>query len=219
MTYRTPNERRAQWLTIYQLSAVLLIAFVLVSLLDFVLLHALTTVNPDNGRVDRSFEGEDWYRLLRIIGFIGTWIVVSIALVLQDRDFKRAIPMILAPVLSGAAAELLKLVFSRERPVSDAIIQEGGYHFRFPFSGFIDGHNLGLPSSHAAVAFGGACMLGYFLPKLRPLLILLAIGCAYSRLMTGAHFASDVFLGAIIGWGIAKFFASGLPRPDRKFTL
>lgn len=219
MTYRTPNERRARWLTIYQFGAAFIVAFVLVSLLDFVLLHALTTINPNTGKVDRSFESEDWYSLLRIIGFIGTWVVASIALLLNDRNFRRAIPMVLVPILSGGAAELLKLVFTRERPVSDSIIQEGGYHFRFPFSGFLDGHNLGLPSSHAAVAFGGACMLGFFLPRLRPLLILLAIGCAYSRMITGAHFASDVFLGALIGWGIAKLFASGLPRPDRKFTL
>jgi membrane-associated phospholipid phosphatase len=219
MTYRSPIQQRQRWLTLYQLGAALVITFVLVSLLDFVLLQALTTVDPITNRVDRSFESKDWYTLLRNTGFVGTWIVVALAFLLNDRHTKRALPLILAPLLAGTAAELLKLIFVRERPVSDAIIQPGGYHFRFPYSGFVDGHNLGLPSSHAAVAFGGACMLSLFLPKLRPLLILLALGCAYSRMITGAHFASDVFLGAILGILIAKLFANTLPKPDQKYSL
>lgn len=223
MPYRTPKERQHRWLNFYQLAAAIIIAFVIVSLFDFILLHALTTVDPETNRVDRSFETDDWYTFLRNIGFIGTWIVIAIAFLLTDRKSKhktkRAIPTLLAPLLAGAAAELLKLIFTRERPVSDAIIQDGGYHFRFPFSGFIDGSNLGLPSSHTAVAFGGACMLAFFLPKARILLILLALGCGYSRMITGAHFASDVFLGALVGYAIAKWIASSLPRPDRKYTL
>jgi len=219
MTYKSPQQQRQRHLALYQLGAAFIIAFALVSLFDFVLLHALTTIDPETNRVDRSFESKDWYTLLRNTGFVGTWIVAALALLLTDRNTKRALPVFLAPLLSGAAAELLKLVFVRERPVSDAIIQPGGYHFRFPFSGFIDGSNLGLPSSHAAVAFGGCCMLAYYLPKLRPLLIPLAIGCAYSRMITGAHFASDVFLGALLGITIAHLFAKSLPKPDRKFTL
>lgn len=219
MTYRSPNQQRQHWLTLYQLGAVFIIAFVLVSLFDFILLYALTTVDPITNRVDRSFESKDWYTLLRNTGFVGTWIIVAAAFLLNDRHTKRALPLIVAPLLAGAAAELLKLIFVRERPVSDAIIQPGGYHFRTPLSGFIDGHNLGLPSSHAAVAFAGCFMLAHFLPKLRPLLILLALGCAYSRLITGAHFASDVFLGALLGILIAKLFANSLPKPDQKYAL
>jgi len=219
MPYRTPQERTHRWLTLYQLGAALIIAFVLISLFDFILLHTLTTIDPETNRVDRSFENDDWYTLLRNIGFLGTWIIASLAFLLTDRNTKRAVPLLVAPVLAGLAAELLKLVFTRERPVSDSIIQEGGYNFRFPFSGFIDGHNLGLPSSHAAVAFGGCCMLAFFLPRTRILLILLALGCGYSRMITGAHFASDVFLGAIIGFAIANWITTSLPNPDRKYTL
>ncbi len=219
MTYRSPHQKRQRWLKLYQLGAAFIIAFVFVSLLDFILLDALTTSDPTTGLVDRSFESKDWYSLLRIMGYAGTWVIIAIAYLLHDRHTKHALPLILAPLLAGTAAELLKLIFVRERPVSDAILQPGGYHFRFPFSGFIDGHNLGLPSSHAAVAFGGALMLAYIQPKLRPLLILLAIGCAYTRLITGAHFASDVFLGALVGWAAAHLLASTLPKPNQKYTL
>jgi len=219
MTYRTPQQLRQRWLTLYQLTAALVIAFIFVSLFDFVLLDALTTVDPVTNRVNRSFESKDWYTLLRNFGFVGTWAIIALAFLLHDRNTIRALPAILAPLLSGAAAEFLKLIFTRERPVSDAIIQPNGYNFRVPFSGFIDGHNLGLPSSHAAVAFGGACILATFFPRIRILLIILAAGCAYSRMITGAHFASDVFLGAVVGYAIAKLFASALPKPDRKFTL
>ena len=219
MTYRSPQQQRQRYLTLYQLGAALVISFILVSLFDFILLQTLTTVDPETNRVNRAFESKDWYTLLRNTGFVGTWLLIAAAFFLTDKNSKRALPLILAPLLSGAAAELLKLIIVRERPVADAIIQPGGYHFRPPLSGFIDGHNLGLPSSHAAVAFGGCLMLAHFLPKIRPLLILLAIGCAYTRLITGAHFASDVFLGAILGYTIAKLLANTLPKPNQKYTL
>ncbi|MEZ6318856.1 MAG: phosphatase PAP2 family protein [Phycisphaerales bacterium] len=69
-----------------------------------------------------------------------------------------------------------------------------------PFlAGFWDSSNLGLPSSHTAVAFGGAVVLGILDPKLRVPALVVATACGLTRVLAGAHFPSDVVLGALLG--------------------
>src|SRR5690606_5099200 len=110
-----------------------------------------------------------------------------------------------------------KPIIARERPVGEEIaLRPGFYHFRGLFDGFIHPTSgLGFPSSHAAVAFAGSLMLAVFLPRARTLLIILAACCGITRMLTGAHFASDVFAGALLGWASAamltRFAAVHIP--------
>jgi membrane-associated phospholipid phosphatase len=153
--------------------------------------------------------GRDWGRLLRILGFLPTWALVSIALVLCDaspdvarasrvRRLRGLLPLVSA-ALAGLAGEVLKLLLRRERPEAHA----GAYVFRswshHPFST----GGLALPSSHAVVAFGAAAMLARLYPRARWLWYALAAGCALTRLLARAHFLSDVTLAAIAGWVVA----------------
>lgn len=159
----------------------------------------------------------DWYRLLRVLGYLPTWILISALVVAVRRAGPRAASAVLgwlpavAAALSGAGAEILKLIFARERPTA-----EGAYVFRPLFSGFRDGSGLGLPSSHAAVAFGGAFMLARLHPATRGPALLLAAGCGLTRLIAGAHFASDVFVAGVVGWAVSLLLA---PRERPARTL
>ena len=219
MSYRTPHEKRARMLRLYPWLLALVACFVFVSLLDFPAIAWFVTIDPQTRVVDRSVAGEDWYMLLRIAGSIWTWVLLCVVVVALGRGARMGLALLSAPLLAGLLAELLKLVVARERPVDGAALRDGLYAMRVPFSGFIDGSNLGFPSSHAATAFGGAVMLGFIEPRLRAIALLLALGCAWSRLPTGAHYASDVFAGAVIGAAIGVWVASIQPRGDRKFTL
>lgn len=174
----------------------------ILTLLDFPLLHLFYQKDWQH------VQNHDWYRLLRIMGYLGTWILVCIVYIAHDRHRHRGLAVLLSAGFAGLFAELLKLVIARERPVHDGVIQPGLYHFRGLFSGFEDGSNLGLPSSHAAVAFGGCFMLIYFLPRTRNTLFLLALGCGITRMLTGAHFATDVYLGAVLGWACSRMMCS-----------
>ena len=205
MIYRSPIEKKRQRIVRLRTFAIVLAGFIILTLFDLPLVHIFFT-GPD-----RAIEHHDWYRMLRIVGFLGTWAVIAIVFLLHDRNRTRALPVFLSPTLAGALAELLKLVFARERPVDGNQLQSGFYHFRGLFSGFADGSNLGLPSSHAAVAFGGCLMLASFIPNTRRFLFLLALGCAITRMLTGAHFATDVYLGAVIGWLISAWFTRITP--------
>ncbi len=199
MMYRSAYDRKIKNRWRIQMGITLLIAFALLSIFDFPLLRLAFDT-------EHHVQHHDWYRSLRILGFVGTWLAIAIAFALVDRSWKRAGNIILAPIFAGAAAEFLKLLIGRARPVENGQLLEGGYHFRPLFDGFRDGHNLGLPSSHVAVAFGGAFALVYTLPRLRPLVLALAIGCGYTRVAAGAHFPTDIFAGAIVGWIVARAF-------------
>ena len=59
------------------------------------------------------------------------------------------------------------------------------------------------PSGHAATAFAGAAILSRYLPGRWPVLFLLAIAIAFSRLYVGVHYPVDVLGGAAVGLAVA----------------
>jgi membrane-associated phospholipid phosphatase len=144
---------------------------------------------------------EDWGRMLRVMGFVPLWIAGGAALVLHDGTRARQIVrsrgglVILGALLGGAAAELLKLVVRRLRPG-----ELGEYVFR-PFTERpLSTGGLGMPSSHALVAFGAAAVLSRIFPRARIVWWGLAWGCGFTRIASGAHFLSDVVAAACVGW-------------------
>jgi membrane-associated phospholipid phosphatase len=154
-----------------------------------------------------GLSGEDLGRMLRVMGFLPLWATAALALVLHDRPerpgrgaWTRGLLLLGSATLGGAAAEVLKLVFRRERPRAHG----GEYVFRAwterPFST----GGLALPSSHALVAWGAAAMLAHLFPRARWVWYALAAGSSYSRVAAGAHFVSDVVLSAIVGLAVAE---------------
>ncbi|MFI5311155.1 MAG: phosphatase PAP2 family protein [Gemmatimonadales bacterium] len=177
-------------------------------LLGFVILFAGIPMLADKWVYDHFYRAnlydQDWARLLRVMGFLPTWIIAAYAMWLQTRVAdparakRRAWYLVLAPTAAGIGAEVLKLLLRRERPEANA----GLYEFRLwsdqPFSTA----GLALPSSHMMVAFGAATALGRLFPRASWLWITLALGCGATRVLSRAHFLSDVMLGGLMGWSI-----------------
>jgi membrane-associated phospholipid phosphatase len=147
-----------------------------------------------------------WGRMLRLAGYLPLWGIVALALVLQDwvprrlrtlsRASRRGLLLFWSAGLGGIIAELLKIAFRRERPG----LTDGAHVFRSwseqPFSTA----RLGLPSSEVAVAFAAATTLARLFPEAWLLWYALAVGCALTRVASGAHFMSDVLLAALVGY-------------------
>jgi membrane-associated phospholipid phosphatase len=183
------------------IAAVILFAalFALITALDFWILHLL--FDPTH-----QVEDHDWFMFLRVFGSIWTWLAAALLFFVADKVWDRAGSVLLAPITAGIAAELLKYTIGRARPVDQGVLIDAGYHFRPLLGGFRDAQNLGMPSSHAAVAFAGAFVLAQHISQLRLPMLALAIGCAYTRIASGAHFPTDTLAGAAIGWLSARAF-------------
>lgn len=152
---------------------------------------------------------KDLGRLLRVMGFAGTWVALALAVGFtsdgseQARRVARRRGWLVfwSPVLAGALAEVLKIAVRRERPG----LNDGAYGFRPWDERTWSGSGLAFPSSHAAVAFGGAFMLARLFPRAKWVGILLAVGCGITRVVARAHFVSDVVFAAGLGWLVSWF--------------
>lgn len=173
-------------------------AFLALVVVAMITAHLLDAWMFAHFRIDDVY-GEDWGRMLRVLGFLPLWLIAALALALEDREqfgYIRAVLLAAAPALAGGVGELLKLVFRRERPNA----HDGEYVFRAFSERTWSTGGLALPSSHAIVAFGGAAILSRLFPRAKLVWWALAWGCALTRVAAGAHFFSDVMLSAIGAW-------------------
>lgn len=196
-----PNETaraRSDWTPAWRALGFTAVAFALACVIDpWVYEHVS----------DPKVYARDWGRLLRVIGFLGTWVALAVAVALHEgaEPARRAIARQRAWLLFGSAAlggivaEVGKLLLRRERPQA----HDGLYGFRDFADRTWSTAGLALPSSHTLVAFGGAAMLARLYPRARWVGYTLAVGCAVTRVMARAHFVSDVTLAAGLGWIVA----------------
>jgi len=157
----------------------------------------------------------DWGRALRIFGSLVFWLPLAFAVWLDrraraPRGAGTAWLLLWGPAVSGGVGELLKLLFRRERPG----LHDGAWVFRAFSDRPFNTSALGMPSSHATVAFGGAVVLARLFPGTAPVAYGLALGCIATRVLARAHFASDVVVGALVGWAVGALLWKrfGAPR-------
>ncbi len=214
-----PHERAARRRAELFRAAAILLGFMIATALD----QTLALAVPLSGQVVGSgtdaayirgkelLQGKDWYQLLRLAGYLPTWIVVGAGLALAGsaaawrggvgagaRGLARGVLLVLGAGLSGLAAEILRVLLRRERPgVSGLYVWDWPWGPKPPAG-------WGLPSSHAAVAFGAAFVLARIAPGSGIVLFPLAAGCGLSRMLAGAHFLSDVYLGAVVSYAVCR---------------
>ena len=154
------------------------------------------------------------YAAIYFFGRLWPWIGLAVFFIFRHwggtdgakvrEGLRRGVFVFLVPALAGLGAEILKFITRRERPEE----ANGMYGFLpWPSASPLDPafwktEHLGLASSHAAVAVGGALAAGLLLPRWRFPLYILAGLCTLSRIAVGAHFLSDALAG------IALAFAS-----------
>jgi len=100
--------------------------------------------------------------------------------------------------VAGAVTGVLKVLIGRARPVFFEALGQ---------TGFVPGTNdwafNSMPSGHTSASFAGLVMVGLLFPKYKWATWTLAILIGLSRIAMGAHFPSDVILGAFIGMAVA----------------
>lgn len=174
-----------------------------------------------------SIEWQAWYQVFRMVGTLYFWIPAGLAVGLARpgawrRRVRAALWVFGAAAMAGLLAEVLKVAIGRERP----ILNDGSSVFRSISQVFLSTRDLSFPSSHAAVALGGAWMVWRLRASLRMgscigWLALLAAGvCGASRMLTGAHFFGDIVGAAIVG-AVAAMIVHRLVHPAiaRRWSL
>lgn len=189
---------------------------------------ALAAITPVDFALLAAFEAlarhlrGDLLLLLRIWGTLWTWILIALAILLGTETGatpqagragptparRGAAQVLLSATLGGLLAELGKLLIRRERPSELEV-----YVFRSFAERPWSSSGLGLPSSHTAVAFAGSLALITLFPRLRGPLLVMAIGCGLTRIISGAHFPSDVLAGALVGCIASRLAVHWLQRP------
>lgn len=168
-----------------------------------------------------AIEQSQFYQMLRLIGFLPTWLAIALGIDLVRRRRLRDAPiaanpasrdrgtvlpgMLVCLLAAGLLVELLKVLIGRERPNQHA----GEWVFKPLLGGVTDGSNLSTPSSHAAIALVGAFAMARLRPGSGVVAIPLAVGCASTRVLMGAHFLSDIVLSGVLAWLIVEVI---LPR-------
>lgn len=134
------------------------------------------------------------------ISFVTFGLVVALMFFIETKNHWFFLPISLSGILSYLVSEVvLKEFFQRPRPftaMSDALVVVRYTDWSFP-------------STHTTVAFASAYILSRFLPRHTLLLFFLAFCVGFSRIYVGAHYPSDVFCGAVLGWGIGFFVWRG----------
>ena len=124
--------------------------------------------------------------------------VVLVVLLLVARRPWSAVALVAAVLLTSGLTRLLKAVVARDRP-EDILVQSD-------FGSFPSGH-----ASNAA-AIVAVLALVFRSVTLRVLLVLYLVGMMWSRMLLGAHWATDVVGGAFLGVGVAMVVVA-LARP------
>jgi membrane-associated phospholipid phosphatase len=138
---------------------------------------------------------------LRYATYVGNWqlapLIVAILLLASGRHWQRLLKTVAAAYLVRTAlVEWLKLIIGRPRPrlLPDATV----------FEGFGGGSSF--PSGHASFSFMIALIIAAWFPRWRWPAWIIAVLISLSRILSRAHFMSDVIVGAAIGIVAAGLF-------------
>ena len=103
--------------------------------------------------------------------------------------------LFLSLICTGLLTQLLKHVIGRPRPNHASF--DDAFEFKF-FSLNSEFHSF--PSGHTSTIFAVALVVIFFIPKLKYFLLLLAGIVAFSRVVIGVHFFTDVLGGIVISY-------------------
>lgn len=161
----------------------------------------------------RSLKAQPWFEIMEWASFLGkglslfcfsllVFIVGFLTRKVREQEVGRY--GIYALALSGSLAQIIKHLIGRPRP---RLVNMGVFHIGPSFNAGYDS----FPSGHAVSSFALAFILARFYPGGKVFFYGFAFLVAFSRLYVGAHFTSDVFSGAWLGFisGFAVFHWRG----------
>jgi membrane-associated phospholipid phosphatase len=112
----------------------------------------------------------------------------------KKKQARRMLYLFSSVAVSGLVTDVIKWLMGRWRP--KLFIPEGLYGFEFFGRGY---EQTSFPSGHATTICSLALALSLLYPRLRWVWIIIALLVCMSRVVIGAHYMSDVIMGAYVG--------------------
>ncbi|MGD9647678.1 MAG: phosphatase PAP2 family protein [Pirellulales bacterium] len=161
------------------------------------------------------------HRLLEIAEDFGNGMgvaLIGMAVFVLDPSRRRALVRVLTAAYgAGLAANVVKIMIVRFRPRELNLLASGLSDTFGGLLGFADGRSHSFPSAHTATGVGLALLLGWLYPRGRAYFLTLAALVGVQRVVVGAHFLSDVLVGAALGCAIG-WCCTGWQRGAARFT-
>jgi undecaprenyl-diphosphatase len=107
----------------------------------------------------------------------------------------------LSVALSGIIIQAFKYLIGRARP---SLFEKEGLWSLQPFK--LDYLHNSMPSGHSTTAFAFTYALALLFPRFKIPLLLIGAFIAFTRVIVGAHYPSDVFMGGVFGITITWLF-------------
>lgn len=177
----------------YGIMALAVLGIVSAIVIDIPLAQAMPTLH-----------GTVWYDIADMLGVIGRswWWLVSTAVGAaifwsRRRAFSYQLLTVFAAIsISGIAANILKVLICRPRPMS---MLESGQVWPNLFGFCIDFAWNSFPSGHATTGLSLAIVGSSCWPRYAWVFWLLGIAIAVSRIVLNVHYLSDVLAGSLLG--------------------
>jgi len=153
-----------------------------------------------------------WYFIISVLLVTFCFIINKIKILKNSKKYVDAvffsnIFLIVSLIITGLYTQILKHIVGRPRP--NQVLLENNYDFNF-FTTNSNFHSF--PSGHTSTIFTIALILCFLFPKIKYFFILLATIIAFSRVVVGAHYFTDVLAGIVVsyaGYKTAKLILSG----------
>jgi membrane-associated phospholipid phosphatase len=161
-----------------------------------------------------SIAGDYFFKYATYIGDGLAMILVALIFIVM-RKRKTGVVMILAFLLSGLIAQVVKRTMPEPRP--------GGYFteiHQYYSIHHVDGDqpkkHKSFPSGHTTTAFAMFSLIAFDSRRwyLQILFFLGALMVGYSRIYLGHHFFKDVFFGALLGYATSYFLLWAFRKKD-----
>ncbi|MCX7848520.1 MAG: phosphatase PAP2 family protein [bacterium] len=152
------------------------------------------------GRHVRRFFANDFWIFFEQLGLVWWGVLGCWFLWVYDPARRRYIIVFAAvSLVSGIVVDVIKNTTGKIRPEP---FFDGEFPVRFVglFSGWGKRLPVSFPSGHATQAFVTAVFFGRLYPRARVMLLAAVTCTAVSRVVTGAHWLSDVYAGALLGY-------------------
>lgn len=115
--------------------------------------------------------------------------------------------------IPGLITNIIKRIVGRGRPTE--FDTAGAFSFHNVFN---DWTFQSFPSGHSATAIATAFVVGFMVPPLFPILLVVGIVVAISRVPVGMHYPTDVFAGIVVGMLGAYLVRNIFARRNWLFT-